>query len=379
MRRSFVALVVALGSAALVATADTPQSVGARTAAARSAGWKPAYAVSVDPAVAAFSPDGALVAVDHDGTAEIWDVASWRRVLVLRGPSGSSAYAHFGPDGRKIVSFGLGPTDPRIWDTATGRALHLLRGHTGGRGVEGHSGWTSDAVFSPDGTRIITAGWDGTARIWDATNGRSLHVLRGHADVVATAVFSPDGKRIATAGWDGSPRVWDARTGRSLHVLRGGRAAYFSPDGNWLLTLNRTATTIWDPMSGRRLRALQGRAPTMSPDQKLIPLVRNGQTRMLDLASGRTLRVFRGEALGFSPLAKRIATAGWDKQHYSTVWIWDAANGHLLQTLRGHSRYEAVETAVFSPNGKLLLTEANRIDEVRIWDAASGRIVKSFD
>ena len=55
------------------------------------------------------------------------------------------------------------------------------------------------AAFSPDGTRIVTASDDITARIWDAATGNELTVLRGHEDPVLSAGFSPDGTRIVTA------------------------------------------------------------------------------------------------------------------------------------------------------------------------------------
>ena len=36
------------------------------------------------------------------------------------------------------------------------------------------------AAFSPDGSRIVTASDDKTARIWDAASGKEIAVLRGH-------------------------------------------------------------------------------------------------------------------------------------------------------------------------------------------------------
>ncbi len=58
--------------------------------------------------------------------------------------------------------------------------------------LEGHTERVPGASFSADGTRIITTSDDKTARIWDATTGRQLHVLRGHTAAVNDGAFSPD-------------------------------------------------------------------------------------------------------------------------------------------------------------------------------------------
>jgi WD40 repeat protein len=89
-------------------------------------------------------------------------------------------------------------------------------------------------AYSNDGTRLVSAGADGTARIWNVDSSGAV-ILRGHEGAVSSADFNPDGDRVTTAGQDGTVRVWSAAGGETLVVLyrHQGPAitAQFSPDG----------------------------------------------------------------------------------------------------------------------------------------------------
>ena len=139
----------------------------------------------------------------------------------------------FSPDGARIASAGFDAT-VRVWDAVSGDELLTIRGH---------SDWVWSVAFSPDGRRIASGGGDRTVRVWDAASGEKLLTLSGHSDSVWAVVFSPEGARIASAGNDATVRVWDSASGDELltvQYLPGQQHASFSAarlldrsDGAW--------------------------------------------------------------------------------------------------------------------------------------------------
>ena len=102
---------------------------------------------------------------------------------------------------------------------ATGTQTAVLRGreHSWDNPVFG----MNSAAFSPDGSRIVTASEDQTARIWNPVSGKVIATLGGHWDRVLSAAFSPDGSRMVSASWDKTLRIWDAKTGKYVLTLHG--------------------------------------------------------------------------------------------------------------------------------------------------------------
>jgi WD40 repeat protein len=126
----------------------------------------------------------------------------------------------------------------RVWDTATGKQIAALPSPV------------QSAVFSPNGTRIVTTSRDSTARIWDANSGVEIIAIRGHEREANSAVFSPDGSRVVTGSADKTARIWDAVTGKEVSVMRGHESSVisvaFSPDGSRIVTSDFTTVRIWD-------------------------------------------------------------------------------------------------------------------------------------
>ena len=73
--------------------------------------------------------------------------------------------------------------------------------------LSGHTDTVRGVAFSPDGTRLATASWDKTAKVWEVSSGREVLTLSGHTDKVSGIAFSPDGTRLATASHDRTVRV----------------------------------------------------------------------------------------------------------------------------------------------------------------------------
>ena len=262
--------------------------------------------------------------------------------------------------------------------------------------LKGHSNLVIQAVFSPDGRKILTASYDNTARVWDASTHRCLLTLSGHLAPVRSAEFSPDGKKIATASWDSTARIWDAQTGRSLRVIDTRPKAvlnnqfplsdvHFSPDGKRILTCSNLPTAfVWDVETGDKISSLRISKPgqsgaigdaRFSPDgQRIVAVSYLGLGRIWDAKTGQTLADLKdpsGRAMmGMDITAKgdRLVTWGW---YGVTACVWDLSTGACLAELKANSN---LADAKFSRDGAYVVT-GEQDGSAQVWDAISGKSV----
>jgi WD40 repeat protein len=128
--------------------------------------------------------------------------------------------------------------------------------------LEGHVGRVFSARWVP-GNRVLTAGGDGTARMWDGVTGRLLQTYSGgprflaDADLMSGLVVAGDG--------DGLIRFWDSLSGAKLWSLQAHKAAVIGVHLEGIDLVSRGFTgelSRWHlPQSGAVIDACARHAP----------------------------------------------------------------------------------------------------------------------
>jgi WD40 repeat protein len=243
------------------------------------------------------------------------------------------------------------------------------------------------ANINPGGDRMVTAGSDNAARVWDLASGEELLTLEGHTDEVLFTAYSPDGKKIVTSSADGIVNIWDAQTGNLIQPISAHTAevfsAVFSPDGSLLVTASRDKTAaVWDVSSGEELFRFNRhkdavRFANFSPDGKrIVTASRDNTARVWDARTGREIWILEGHTArvrhaAFSPDGMRIVTASDDR----TARVWDAKTGETKLFLVPHNA--AVTSANFSPDGHFIVTSSeDSLD--RLWDSSNAALIAVF-
>jgi pSer/pThr/pTyr-binding forkhead associated (FHA) protein/DNA-binding beta-propeller fold protein YncE len=300
---------------------------------------QPIYALAIDP--------GGDVAItgSRDNTAAIWDVASGKRLTVLRPHHGDVLSVAITPDGKHIVT-GSEDKRARLWTRSDGKQVAILAEHT--------SDVTTVAV-TPDNQRVITGSADRTILIWDIATRKRIGKIEGHEGQVNRVRVTPDGRHIVSGSADKTLRIWDASTlqeiakldGRQLdgrHGLSGDivDVAIFRYDGD-LHVISASADNtvrIW------KLRDILEGAKDPPPPLYSLNVLERGIT-----------------SVAVTPDGTRVVVALADK--YNSVWIWDFVKDTIVSKLEKGHEERVLCVAVF-PDGRRILT-GSADKSARVW------------
>jgi len=235
------------------------------------------------------------------------------------------------PDSTRLVSAGE-EGSIQVWQAADGKRHWIYREYEWG-----DNGYSLNAAWSPDGTRIATVGFPArlpggmtaTTMLWDATSGRRLLIYNDPLFSKRVA-WSPDSTRLATGGYNQVVTVWPAHLSEKADQSASASGQYpnkiwgYQGDSAYVYGL------AWSP-DGTRLASC-GIKP-------IVLFASNGGVRIWNAANGQRVLTYTGHsqsvdlwALAWSPDGKYIASGGTDQ----IVQVWDAITGDHLLTYTGH-------------------------------------------
>jgi len=367
----------------------------------------------------AFSPDGSkAVSGSMDKTARVWDLDTGE-CLVLSGLPGTVHSVEFSPDGTKVLT-GSSYTSLRTWDAFTGEVVQLFEGHEhsfravdissdGSRvaaaaaqrigiydavtcqfikkfGTEGVS--TLNLKWSPDGSRIITGGYENIARLWDVASGTCIRTFNGHTNDVPHVAYSPDGKTVLTGSLDTTAKLWDVETGECIRTFvpqtnnaKEVRSVAFSPDGATVIITNyRNLVSFWSAATGEPIRSLESECSggaKSSPDGRLLMLC-GGTYGGIKLVNAEDFAYIRSLAVSCLSYAGTAFSA--DGLYFfgggsiAEGEMWDTSTGQCKRVFRDHC-VNIIQLAL-TPDGKRLWTAAED-GTLKAWWAGPILSVKS--
>ena len=173
---------------------------------------------------------------------------------------------------------------------------------------------TIDALYLPDGDRIVTISRDGRTIVWDIETGEELQSIESDNRRAIRSAVNPQGNIVVIPALDGPMQIWNLETNEIIEQ-QGHVTPAFNSDGTLMVTENFGNINIWETETFTRLDFFPARAGEIvfslqfSPDDSmLIASTSDSTVRVWDLETHELL-----SSRQFEP-----------REFASSVWIWNA-------------------------------------------------------
>jgi WD40 repeat protein len=252
------------------------------------------------------SPDQSRVVVGRDsGLLEVWDLRSGQQIIAVEAHGAPRGVLDvvFTRDSKRIISAGCEGT-VKVWNATDLTLITTLFDFSDvtGDNVDTEI-WGLDV--SPDDQYLAWSDRRGMIHIWTLTDGHEIRTWQAHDKCVWSVQFSPDAKSIVSASQDGTAKIWKVAEDTEPVVLRGHTSevdcAMYSPDGSQIATCSDDKTLrFWNATTGELEGTIQAhsdwvrRLSFCHTRPWLATVSRDGTARVWDLEKGTCRMVFRG-------------------------------------------------------------------------------------
>jgi len=276
-----------------------------------------------------------ILTSSDDGTAALLDATQKKRCATLRdlhaGHHDEVAMAVFSPLSDTVATCSH-DGQAMLWSVSekSKPPLQVLPGRLAP--AQGHDGPVYSVEYNSTGTRVVTAGQDGLAKIWDVEYGKLIATFgeegidlaartMSHSDVCLHAVFEPTAHEsyFASCGMDNKAIFWDISTGKPTAQMKEHTgaiwSAQFSSDdgGKRLLVCSHDmAATIYDTHMLKKVDEKE-------TDQKVDSQSSRSRKHLLKNHTGILWHA------SFAPDSQAVVTCGDDR----TARLWTLTAGFM--------------------------------------------------
>ena len=243
--------------------------------------------------------------------------------------------------------------------------------------------FNTSLAWSPEGDRLAAASVSGQVAIYDAAQGRAIHLFeQAHADGCDALAWRPDGQALATAGRDGKWKLWDAMEGKILAEHEAGaiwaeHLAWSSQSigerGHLLALGAGTKVTLWNE-KGAPTGGAAGEPMKVAKTVTEIAWIMDGKTLAIATSTEVIVRdaldntdecVFKSRDpilnMAFSPSGKWLMTGNQD----CSVHVWNTDTGSEMH-MRGFAA--KVRQLAWHRGSRWLATGGG--ESIAVWDCS---------